>query len=123
LLVAILSSIIAFQKTFSGWFKTRLRRGEFWRACSKIKEILYQLEGEYDGLSTKGDKLTEDFKEAVFEATTECRKVASDEQQTFFDQQVLPDFELGKALEAARKEAKSLVTFDAPPAVKPGKPV
>jgi hypothetical protein len=121
LLVAILSSIIAFQKAFTGWFKTRLRRGEFWRASSRIKEILYQLEGEYNGLATTTDKLKMEFKEAIRLATSECRKVASDEQQKFFDQQTLPDFELGKAWATARTEAVSLISFDAPPAVKPNK--
>ena len=120
-LVAILSSIIAFYKAFSEWFRKRLRIGEFWRASSRIKEILYRLEGEYYGLATRDGNLTEDFKRAVFEATAACRKVASDEQQKFFDQETLPDFELGKALASARTEAISLISYNAPAAIKPDK--
>jgi hypothetical protein len=123
-IVAILSSIIAFYKAFAVWFKTRLRRGEFWRAMSRIKEILYQIEGKYRGLATTGDKgndLTIEFKRAILEAIAECRKVASDEQQKFFDQQTLPDFELGKTLVSAKTEAISVISSGAPPAFKPEK--
>jgi hypothetical protein len=120
-IVAVLSSIIAFHKAFTVWFKTRLRRGEFWRAMSKIKEILYQIEGKYRGIATIGDKLAIEFKEAVLEATAECRKAASEEQHKFFDQQTLPDFELGKTLATAKTEAMSLISYNAPSAVKPNK--
>ena len=120
-LVAILASIIAFYKAFSEWFRKRLRVAEFWRAMSRIKEILYHLEGEYQGRATEGKKLTKEVNNAILMATADCRRVASDEQQKFFDQETLPDFELGKALAAARTEAISLISYNAPPAIKPNK--
>ncbi len=116
LLMVVVSSIIAIHKAFSEWFKKRLRKGKFWEASSKIKENLYKLEGEFDGLATKEDSnqnkwvLTDDFKIAVHTATAECRKIASDEQQVFLDKEMLPNFEFGKALTTAKADATSLIS-------------
>ena len=112
---ALLSTVIALQKSFSAWFKKRKRAGAFWKARSSIKETLYTLEGEYDGRAfqkTDGGVeeavLTDKFKKAVLEATARCRKIASDERQEFFEQESMPTFDL-TSLTSAKTEATKLV--------------
>ena len=53
--------------------------------------------------------LTDEFRKAVLEATTNCPKIASDERQTFFDQEI-PNIDLAKAHTTAKTDVTSLVS-------------
>lgn len=137
---AVLTSIIALQRTFSAWFGRRMVVGRRWRARAELIGLIYDFENEYkyefqdisdpredasksgkDGAEpTKKNsqppaslppKMRRDMKAAIKRA----RETVEIERQEFFDNYALPEIDVGSSIVSAQAIASKIVTaFRAP---------
>jgi len=107
---AIVTGLLAVQKTMATWLDTHRRFGDQWRARAALRDILYGLETRWCGQATSripddpsGPTLfRDDFIAALETATVQARTVIRSEQQRFFDTYSFPTPDILSGLAGAQ---------------------
>lgn len=120
-LTAVLTGLIAVQKSISSWLDKRKIVGNFWKAESELKTRLYTFEDKWKGqafeIVTDATTMTlkESFLIEVKAAIVDSRAIVQDEQSKFFEAEIYPSIDLGDLLRIAGGTAKEIVTTHAAP--------
>jgi hypothetical protein len=121
---AVLTGLIAVQKSISTWLDKRKIVGNFWKAESELKTKLYTFEDKWKGLAfetvTVGGAnkktLKDSFLIEVRAAIADSRAIVQEEQSKFFEAEINPSIDLGDLLKTAGTSAVDIVTaHSAPP--------
>lgn len=81
----LLSGLLGVAKALAGAVDFQKQRSGFWEAAAKLKENLYTLEGAFRGKAVVDGALSQEFIDALCQATREARKIIAAEQRDFFD--------------------------------------
>jgi hypothetical protein len=111
---AVLTGVLALQKTLAGWYATQQRYAAWYKSASDLKSIYYALIQTWQGKAA-ADPVA--FVVALDDATTAARKVISDEQLDFYQKLALPSFDILDMVTGARSTVSSFVT-----SILPGSP-
>lgn len=107
-LTALVTGLFAFHRGLSAWLDKREVAGIFAKACSGLKQRLYEFEQRW------ADHVTDEETAAAFAADVEaliatCRQIVREEQEAYYENLSYPTFDLVATLGAAGSAASSFV--------------
>jgi len=114
-MTTFLTGLLAVHKSMSSWLDKRKVIGNFWRAESELKTILYAFEDKWKNKAYENDTLSEEFISAAKESIIRARAVVSEEQGKFFDACTYPSIDLSAILGKAGNDARALVNSHSSP--------
>lgn len=103
---AVLTGILALQKTLSTWYSSQQRYAAWYKARSDLKSLYYAFVQTWSGKSTA----TNLFLPALQAATAAARKIIDDEQENYFQRLALPSFDVLDMLTSTRSSVATFVT-------------
>jgi hypothetical protein len=120
---AILTGLIAVHRSVSSWMDKRKVIGNFWKAESDLKTILYSFEDKWKGRAvqspsetgTEKPGLKEEFLADARICIAQAKAIVQDEQTKFFDAVTYPAIDLGDMVKNAGDSAKALMNLNPPP--------
>lgn len=121
---AVLTGLIAVQKSISSWLDKRKIVGNFWKAESELKTKLYAFEDKWKGQAFEtvtgavSNTLKDSFLMEAKAAIAESRAIVQEEQSKFFETEIYPAIDLGDLLKTAGGTTKDLETAHAAPTPK-----
>lgn len=123
-LTAVLTGLIAVQKSISSWLDKRKIVGNFWKAESELKTNLYTFEDKWKEqafeilTNATTPTLKESFLIELKAAIADSRAIVQEEQSKFFEAEIYPSIDLGDLLKVSGNTAKEIVTAHATPSPK-----
>lgn len=121
---AVLTGLIAVQKSISSWLDKRKIVGNFWKAESELKTKLYTFEDKWKGqaFETVTGEVTKTLKDNFLmeakAAVVDSRAIVQEEQSKFFEAEIYPAIDLGDLLKTTGGTARDLVKAQAAPTPK-----
>jgi hypothetical protein len=104
-----LTGIFAFYRGISAWLDKRQVVGNFSKAASDLKQVLYTFEQTWDGVATNPARAT-DFEGAIVITTNICRGIVDRETVQYYANLTYPSLDLGSLLQSSSADAASLVS-------------
>ena len=92
-LMAVLTGVLALQKTLSGFFSAQQRYAVWWKTGADLKKLWYGLLADWKGKVTSDDARIK-FLADVGAKTTQARQQIGDEEYDFFQKLTLPSFDI-----------------------------
>ena len=105
-ITAVLTGVLALQKTLSTWYASQQRYAAWYKARSDLKTLYYTLLQTWSGKIVAGDV----FLAALRTFTADASKVISDEQLDFFQRLTLPGIDVLDMLTSTRSTVSTFVT-------------
>jgi hypothetical protein len=103
-LTVMLSAVLALHKFTSTWIDSRKFAAQFHKAGSDLKDVLYELQVNFFGRATTGDKsfgslqkkrqFGDDFFAALKNASKLSKSIVNAETQAYFEKQANPTFDI-----------------------------
>jgi photosystem II stability/assembly factor-like uncharacterized protein len=109
---AVLTGVLALQKTLGGFFAANQRYGVWWKTSADLKKLWYGLQTDWKGKVTLATR--DKFLADVAAKTAQARQLISDEEYDFFQKLTLPSFDILDILTKTRTGLGTLLASTLP---------